>query len=772
VSGAPGAGTLPRIEIKRMKKIFLLIACVAITLGAMAQEIRQPGWLHKDLAQDSIYGVSTDKAYEFLKGRTNSQVLVAVIDSGVDTAHVDLRGVLWTNPKEKPANGKDDDRNNYKDDFYGWSFLGSEKGNVNRDNLELVRLVREGKKKYADPSSRRADSSGYAQYLALAAEYQTKLTQANMGFRSSNTLQQVLDTVLMRLGTTNPTLEQWNAYDPQTIQEANIKAFVRARMQAGSTDFATYKKKEVDESVEHFRSQLSEVLNLDFDPRPVVGDHYDDIKEKYYGISDVTGPNAAHGSHVAGIIAACRNNGIGIDGVADNVKIMIVRAVPDGDERDKDIANAIRYAVDNGAKVINMSFGKAYSPYKNAVDEAVKYAIEHDVLLVHAAGNDMLNLDVKANYPNKRYLDGSGVAGAWLEVGASLPKRGKLSLAAGFSNYGQTTVDLFAPGAEIYSTMPGSNYAYMDGTSMAAPVVAGIAALVRSYFPSLTALQVKEVLMQSVTKVDAPAMLLMESKMVKFSNLSVSGGIVNAYEAVKLAADIAGNNRSAHQGFPVLPPANTGTTSGQPAPVNAHPVVTNIGAPGTTPTIAGVVKEPEQHALTINPPVSGRPIAQMLKDEEYNEEAPDFSLPDLEGNIVKLSDLKGKVVVIDFWATWCVPCLRSFPTMQKAQEKYKDDPQVKFLFIHTMNKVDTATAMVRTLLRKKNYPFHVLMDLADKTTGRSPVSTAFRTVFLPAKMVIDPNGIIRYKLDGWQGKEEEQSGVAQLSAMIEAARRK
>lgn len=746
-----------------------------MALGVTAQDqSKQPAWLHKDLRQDSVYGISTGKAYEFLKGRKSKPVIVAVIDSGVDTAHADLRSVLWTNPKEKRANGKDDDRNRYKDDFNGWSFLGSKKGNVNRDNLELTRLVREGRKKYADPATRKADSIGYAKYLSLYSDYQMKLAQTNISLKSTSTLKFAVDTILMRIGTTTPTPEQWNAYQPQTLQEASIKPYIRTLMLNNNMDFATYKKKSLDEALEHYRAQIEEVLNLDFDPRPIVGDNYQDITEKYYGISDVTGPNAAHGTHVAGIIAAARDNGIGIDGVADNVKIMVVRAVPDGDERDKDIANAIRYAVDNGAKVINMSFGKAYSPYKQVVDDAVKYAMKKDVLLVHAAGNDMLNLDVKANFPNKRYADGSGQADAWLEVGASLRKMGKLSLAAGFSNYGQTTVDLFAPGSEIYSTIPGSKYEYMDGTSMAAPVVSGVAALIRSYFPSLSAQQVKDIIMQSVTKVDAPAMLLMESKRVRFSNLSVSGGILNAYEAVKLAADVA-------EGKPVLQPAiQTGPDGPVPAGAQSTPKMAAastlpvIGAPGNVPATAGIVEASTQKAVTINPSSlsSSRNIEQMLKDTEYNEEAPDFSLIDLDGNTVRLSDLRGKVVILDFWATWCIPCVRSFPSMQKAQEKYKDDPQVKFLFIHTMNRVDTATAMAKTLIAKYNYPFQVLMDLVDPNTKKSPVSTAYRVVFLPAKMVIDPKGIIRYKLDGWQGKDQEKEAVDELSAMIEAARKK
>jgi subtilisin family serine protease len=300
------------------------------------------------------------------------------------------------------------------------------------------------------------------------------------------------------------------------------------------SDFITYKQKTLDKEVAHYKNQVEYQLNTDFDPRTIVGDNYADATEKFYGNNDVKGPDATHGTHVGGIVGAIRNNGKGIDGVADNVLIMSVRVVPDGDERDKDVANAIRYAVDNGAKVINMSFGKPYSPNKKIVDDAIQYAMSKDVVLVHAAGNDGLNVDIDPSfYPNGIGLDKNGKATSWIEVGASGAKDDQ-NLVAPFSNYGKNTVDVFAPGVQIYSTIPGSNYEFFDGTSMASPVVAGLAALLRSYFPNLSAVQVKEIILKSVTKVTHPVRVKGQTGLL--SDFCRTGGVVNAYEALKLAA--------------------------------------------------------------------------------------------------------------------------------------------------------------------------------------------------------------------------------------------
>jgi subtilisin family serine protease len=287
------------------------------------------------------------------------------------------------------------------------------------------------------------------------------------------------------------------------------------------------------EAKKHFKTQLDFQLNKELDIRKYVGDNYSNVNEKNYGNNRVSGPNGDHGSHVAGIIAADRNNNIGIKGVSNNTKIMVLRVVPDGDERDKDIANSIRYAADNGAKIINMSFGKALSPNKREVDEAVKYAISKDVLLIHAAGNDESNTDTIENFPTPRYYNSSEKASNWIEVGASTWMK-KKNLTAPFSNFGKTTVDVFAPGFDIYSSIPESKYATFSGTSMAAPVVAGVAAVLRSYFPEITAAQTKALILESAIIYKKKVYIPGTHIKTKLSEISVTGGLVNLYSAVKL----------------------------------------------------------------------------------------------------------------------------------------------------------------------------------------------------------------------------------------------
>jgi subtilisin family serine protease len=272
--------------------------------------------------------------------------------------------------------------------------------------------------------------------------------------------------------------------------------------------------------------------------KDIVKDNEADINDRYYGNNDVMASTPYHGTHVAGIIAAARNNKIGMDGIADNVKVMMIRAVPDGDEHDKDIALAIRYAVDNGAKVVNMSFGKDFSPGKKWIDDAVQYAASKGVLLVHAAGNDGKDIDSADNFPNANLLSTKTRASNWITVGASGDDKAG-GLTASFSNYGKNEVDVFAPGVKIYSTIPGGNtYGNAQGTSMASPVVAGTAAFLLSYFPDLTAEQLKYVIEKStqapVENVRKPG----SDDLVSLGAISKTGGVINAYEAAKIASTL------------------------------------------------------------------------------------------------------------------------------------------------------------------------------------------------------------------------------------------
>ncbi|MBC8053473.1 MAG: S8 family serine peptidase [Sphingobacteriaceae bacterium] len=564
------------------KIIFGLSLLPFIALG-QTKDKPKDNWQNLDMQRDGVMGISTEKAYELLKGKKSNTVIVAVIDGGVDEQHEDLKPIIWKNTAEIAGNNKDDDKNGYVDDIYGWNFIGSSLGNVHHDNLEVVRLVRKLQDKYGSvvnstpltPQERKE----FGQYKRMVTDFMTKLDNARRGYESLSVIRKTTNEIVSKLGTTNPTLKDFDKYKAANDLETRVLKVIKSEMK--KQDYKAFKE-DIDDTYKYYSSQINYHLNMDFDPRDSVKDNYTNAFERIYGNADIKGPDADHGTHVAGIIAAVRGNNVGINGVADNVRIMGVRTVPDGDERDKDVANAIRYAVDNGAKVINMSFGKGYSWNKAAVDSAVKYAASKDVLLVHAAGNDGKNTDKDVNFPNKIYgeilpkersmpdfLTPPAMQGPqgpyarrvpnapridepedprfslpkaenWIEVGASSWKNNG-DLVATFSNYGKKTVDVFAPGVHINSTMPDSKYKPLEGTSMASPVVAGLAALIRSYYPSLTAVQVKEIIVKSVTKVSQKVKVSEEgsSKKVRLDEISVSGGVVNAYNAIQMASHMS-----------------------------------------------------------------------------------------------------------------------------------------------------------------------------------------------------------------------------------------
>jgi subtilisin family serine protease len=485
--------------------------------------------------------MGTDRAYrELLQGRApQDTVVVAILDSGVDINHEDLQGRIWVNDDETPGNGVDDDGNGYVDDVHGWNFIGGPDGqNVEHDTYEVTRLYVKLRDRFADRDSASIGANerdAYERYQHIKADFQKQRRQAKRELRnvkSANDAVQFAQQLLRdHLGTDSLSQKAVSgiASPSQRVQQARDIYLYFAQQGLTPADIQEYH--------DYLKDQVEYKLNPDFDPRSIVGDDYSDKTERSYGNNDVIGPDANHGTHVAGIVAAVRDNGIGMDGVASAVQIMSVRTVPNGDERDKDVANAIRYAADNGADIINMSFGKSYSPYKKVVDDAVRYADSLGVLMVHAAGNDGVDVDSSANdnYPTDR-LDTGRTADHWLEIGASSWKGGD-QLAAPFSNYGDETVDLFAPGSSIYSTVPNNKYERTDGTSMAAPMVSGLAALILSHHPNLTARQVRTLILDSALRYgDRMVARPGTNETVPFASLSQTGAVVNAYAALQQAA--------------------------------------------------------------------------------------------------------------------------------------------------------------------------------------------------------------------------------------------
>ena len=574
------------------KYTFLLLLLSFCCLNVSAQKkdvVLPPNWYNLDLLKDGYFGVSTEKAYqELLKGKSpKKKVIVAVIDGGIEITHEDLKGAIWTNLKEIPNNGIDDDQNGYIDDVNGWNFIGSKKGNLAYDNLELTRIYRKYNPKYRSTiNSLQLDSAEKEEfdlYRRVTSEFGKRYDDADKSFSVLTLINNLLDSVAVTNKTDTPSYTQIEDYKTDDARDLQIKKIIRS----GTKESGSFDKfyKEIKDAYRQYNVMLKYNLNPKYDQRQeLVGDNYDNPRERIYGNHDVMGPNAEHGSHVAGIIAANRNNDIGIKGIADHVLIMPIRVVPEGDERDKDVANGIRYAVDNGADIINMSFGKSYKWAKEVVDEAVKYAESKGVLLVHAAGNDNKDNDRVDNYPTKYYDSTESIdyykknkprtdtlrrppvpirsnpnaynapkpakplpvdtakfnlphASNWIEVGASA-YADDIDLKAGFSNYGKHTVDVFAPGFMIKSTVPNSKYEEFDGTSMAAPVVSGVAAVLLSYYPDLRPQDIREILMQSAIKVNRKVKHKNEKGetiRVNFEELSRSSGIVNMFNALKLA---------------------------------------------------------------------------------------------------------------------------------------------------------------------------------------------------------------------------------------------
>jgi cell wall-associated protease len=548
----------------RIKQIFFALLLVSFGYGSFAQGTNSKtelvkGWHLLDKEKDGVYGISLDKAYDFLrlKNLKSKPVLVAVIDSGVDTLQEDLVHIIWTNPGEIPGNGIDDDHNGYVDDIHGWNFIGGKDGtNVKDDSQEEGRVFYkykeqfDGKKIITDSMSAETHDH-YEMWVKAKKKIMGDGTNdgvdllmlkrvVNACIKSDSLLQ-------VAMGKKEYTGNDLDSFvtsdmDVRTAKSVLLYLFKENHiMDMTNTTFITDFTEQADREEKKMEIKETAPKNYRGD---IVKDDESNIRDSVYGNNDIMASDPMHGTHVSGIIGAERDNNIGINGIADNVRIMMIRAVPNGDEHDKDIALAIRYAVNNGARVINMSFGKNLSPQKSWVDDAVKYAESKGVLLIHAAGNDAENVDSVDNFPNPNYKNSRSHAKNWITVGASSDPKAEESFksyTASFSNYGKKEVDVFAPGTRIYSTLPGGNkYGNLDGTSMAAPVVTGVAALIMEYFPTLSPEEVKYCIEKSavmpIAKAKKPGT---ENDMVPLSDLSVSGGILNAYGAVKLAAVIA-----------------------------------------------------------------------------------------------------------------------------------------------------------------------------------------------------------------------------------------
>lgn len=518
--------------------------------------VRPENWFNLSPA-DGAEGVRTEETYVTFGMPASEDIIVAVIDSGVDVNHEDLQGKIWINKGEIANDGIDNDKNDYVDDVFGWNFIGGSNGmativadsslkngirlikgdpaaQVDSDTLEVTReLVRMKKLKAQTEDLGEVLSATQSAYLeTLKAEITAAVDEAkNVVTTYSARLKsyKAAETVLKTAGVSTMSVDAVRALESTDATVLEAKKVMLNLLANGLTEAR------LNRVLDAYGERLQFYYNENFNPRTIVGDVYSDLTNAVYGNNDVIGPDSSHGTHVSGSIAAVRDNALGIKGVATNVKIMAIRVVPNGDERDKDVANGIRYAVKNGAKIINMSFGKSYSPFKSKiVDQAVAEAEAAGVLLVHAAGNSNQNNDTAPNFPNrKNSLTGEEFTN-WLEIGASSYEKG-LNLPADFSNFGKRSVDFFAPGVDILSTTPDNKYDTYSGTSMASPTTAGVAALLLSYDPSMDAEALKTLMIDTSRrypklKVNMPG----TETPVLFSTLSSYGSVVDVFEATKL----------------------------------------------------------------------------------------------------------------------------------------------------------------------------------------------------------------------------------------------
>ncbi|MBT6440394.1 MAG: S8 family serine peptidase [Flavobacteriales bacterium] len=526
---------------------YLIILITLFTVNTYAQvttvdslEADYLNWYNKSPELDKVCGTDVDRAYEtILKDKKPQKVIiVAVIDGGVDVRHEDLKGQVWINKNEIPDNGIDDDKNGYIDDINGWNFIGNSKGeHLNTDNLQVTRIYRDYKAKFEFKTAKdvaEEDKADFEMYTAAKAEYEEYVVKYGGIIERYTKL-------IVKIETANKALKVFLQKD--SISMDDIKGIESEdslingykRLLSRGTTLAR-----LEGAIDYYKIYTESYLNLDLNARAnIIGDNPTEMKDAFYGNGDVKGPNADHGSMVSGIIGAVRNNGMGVNGIATGVKIMALRSIPNGDEYDKDVALSIRYAVDNGANIINMSFGKYYSPMESEVYAAIKYAESKGVLMIAASGNEGQDVDSTTHYPTP-YSEKGGHVSTWLTVGAN-SKDFEEKMTATFSNYGAEKVHIFAPGVKVISISPDDSYDMMNGTSFSCPVVTGVAALVWSYYPQLSARDLREIIMESSVmyknmKVNLPGSFD-DGKVpsVKFGKLSESGGVVNAYYALQMA---------------------------------------------------------------------------------------------------------------------------------------------------------------------------------------------------------------------------------------------
>jgi subtilisin family serine protease len=541
-----------------MKRLFVVgILFFAYVIVDAQTNVSNMNWHWKDYQKDTVHGISLRQAYQYLASVKNkpTPIIVAVMDGGVDTSHFELKNKLWTNPKEIPYNGIDDDKNGYIDDIHGWNFLGGRDGqNIDKAADEKSRIYHRFKSHFeniTDLNELKTEIQKNQYLVWKQTEKEIEFTDedaANLQYikMATNALQKLGKSIIKEINDTNFTIQALEPFQPLGRSTLDAKlAYLRTAQIIGiekETPFTDV----INELKEYIEGKEKSAKAITTPPEniraTIIKDNYESLADKFYGNNNITGPGAKHGTHVAGLVASIPDSNWNVNKLYPPIQIMGVRVVPNGDEYDKDVALGIRYAVDNGAKIINMSFGKSYSPEQIWVDSAIRYAASKDVLIIHAAGNEFYDLDVKPVYPNPYSQTLKDTANNVLTVAASSDFFINGTLLTDFSNFGPSIVDVLAPGEKIYSTIPGANnHGFLQGTSMAAPIVSHIAAMIRSYYPNIPAVDVKKIIKQSVWKPNEPDFsydIPQKEETKSLQEIASAGGIVNAAKALQIASII------------------------------------------------------------------------------------------------------------------------------------------------------------------------------------------------------------------------------------------
>jgi subtilisin family serine protease len=554
-----------------MKKIYILIASLLIGVAGYAQN---ENWHHL-APEDGVFGAAIERAHAAARESglrpARRPITIALIGGGIDISHKAISDIIWVNRRERRINGRDNDRNGWIDDRHGWNFLGNDTMTINSlstmGDREFLRLkdkynhflfVEDGIAYMFDDelgalveTEPPADMEEFEYFLRVVTE--SELAETNRGVMLAKAVVWYIREIghSMRM-----------AYPERVLTRTDFGEFVRAQQSTTAMQdalFAFIDLMFMSANTEDWNT-MAAFADTEFIPiqelrheramarrfpreRELIGDDPNDLNDKGYGNNNLLANNALRNTMIAGIIGAGGGQSE-IRGITNNVQIMTLRIEADfGEPYMKDMALAIRYAVEQGADIIQLGATNRLFPRHQShwVEEALRYAEQRNVLVVIPVRDLSSNLDDFPFYPNRNLS--TGTLSNIITVAAS-DSLGNPFL---WANFSETELDIFAPGVEIKSAMPGNRYAIDSGSAYAAAMVTGVAAFIKNYFPQITPAQMRQLLIDTVTdrsdaevekqyRATAGSMRgRIATDLFLFSDLCVSGGILNAERAIKEA---------------------------------------------------------------------------------------------------------------------------------------------------------------------------------------------------------------------------------------------